>query len=90
MIYEWNPQKADDNYYKHGVHFADAVAVLEDENALWQEDIGEYDETRFVAVGMDHLAQILTVIFTFRGENIRIISARKATNYEKKSYENKR
>lgn len=90
MSYEWNPQKAESNYHKHGVHFADAVAVFEDEYALWQEDIGKYDETRFIAVGMDHLAQILTVIFTYRGENIRLISARRATNYERKTYASKR
>ncbi len=90
MQYEWHPPKAESNYQKHGVHFADAVAVFEDEHVLWQEDIGEHDETRFVALGMDHLAQILTVVFTYRVENIRIISARKATSHERKTYESKR
>lgn len=90
MSYEWDPHKAKSNYQKHGVHFADAVAVFEDEVALWQEDVGEYDEARFVIVAVDHLAQILTVVFTFRGDNIRLISARKATNHEKKTYESRR
>ena len=90
MRYEWDLHKAESNFDKHGVHFADAVAVFEDGNALWQEDKGEYDEPRFVAVGLDHLATILIVIFTIRGENIRLISARKATNLEKKTYERKR
>lgn len=90
MSYEWNPQKNVSNYHKHGIDFADAVAVLEDEYALWQEDDGEYNETRFAAVGMDHLAQIVTVIFTFRGEHIRLISARYATNYEREIYESNR
>jgi uncharacterized DUF497 family protein len=70
--------------------FADAVAVLEDEQALWQEDVGKYDEERFVAVGMDHLGNILTVIFTYRGDNVRPISARLATKHERKAYESAR
>ena len=43
MSYEWDPDKAVSNHRKHGVHFADAVAVLEDELALWREDVGEYE-----------------------------------------------
>ena len=90
MSYEWDPKKNAGNYRKHGIDFADVTAVFEDEYALWQEDIGEYNETRFAAVGMDHLAHIVTVIFTFRGENIRLISARYATNYERELYESNR
>ncbi len=90
MGYEWDVQKAESNYRKHGVHFADAVAVLEDEHVLWQEDVDVYDEARYIAVGIGHLAQILTVIFTFRGETIRLISARHATKHEVKTYESRR
>ncbi len=32
--------------HEHGVHFADAVAVLEDERALWREDVGGYEQRR--------------------------------------------
>lgn len=90
VSYEWDPNKAKSNYRKHDVHFADAVAVFEDEDALWFEDSDVYDESRFVAVGMDHLAQIITIIFTYRGENIRLISARKATFQERRTYEGRR
>ncbi|HRQ37956.1 MAG TPA: BrnT family toxin [Chloroflexota bacterium] len=90
MSYEWDPGKAEINRLKHGVHFADAVAVLEDEHMLWQEDIGNYDEDRFVAIGVDHLGQILTVVFTFRGDSIRLISARNATKNEQRAYERSR
>jgi hypothetical protein len=55
--------------------------------ALWQEDDEEYGEERFIAVGKDYLGRVLTVVFTYRGENIRLISARKATKGEKKNYE---
>jgi hypothetical protein len=87
MKYEWDPGKAASNLRKHDVHFADAVGVLEDNMALWQEDIGEYDEERFVAIGMDYLGRILTIVFTFRGNSIRLISARKATKNEKSAYD---
>ena len=90
MKYEWDPSKAVSNLRKHGVLFADAVGVLEDDMALWQEDIGEYEEERFVAIGMDYLGRILTVAFAFRGSNIRLISARKATKNERKAYDIRR
>jgi len=86
MDYEWDPKKAAINLQKHGVDFADAVGVLEDEQALWQEDISE-EEERYVAVGMDYLGRVLVVVFTFRGDKIRIISARKATKRERRAYE---
>ncbi|MCA9924520.1 MAG: BrnT family toxin [Anaerolineales bacterium] len=57
---------------------------------MWQEDIGHHRENRYVVIGMDYLAQIVTVVFTFRGDIIRIISARPATNNERKMYEYKR
>ena len=75
---------------KHGIHFADAVAVLEDEQALWREDEGEWQEDRYVAVGLDHLGRVLTVVFTIRGETIRLISARIATKKERSTYEQRR
>jgi hypothetical protein len=85
--YLWDPHKATINLKKHGIDFADAVGVFEDEMALWQEDKGDNDEERFVALGMDFLGRILVVVFTFRGTDIRIISARKATKNERKTYE---
>ena len=85
--YQWDPHKAAANIKKHGVEFADAVGVFEDETALWQEDIGDHDEERFVALGTDFVGRILVIVFTFRDENIRIISARKATESERKTYE---
>jgi len=88
MDYEWDTKKAATNLQKHGIDFADAVGVLEDEQALWQEDINE-EEERYIAVGMDYLGRVLVVVFTFRGDRIRIISARKATKRERKAYERK-
>jgi len=86
MIYQWDPNKAKSNLKKHGVSFADAVGVFEDENAITLEDEHE-GESRFITIGRDFLRRILVVVYTFRGMIIRIISARKATARERKIYE---
>lgn len=89
MDYEWDSAKARTNLQKHGIDFADAVAVLEDEAALTLEDV-EADEERSITLGMDALGRILVVVYTWRGDNIRLISARKATPSERKQYESQR
>jgi uncharacterized DUF497 family protein len=86
MDYQWDPNKAKSNLKKHGVRFADAVSVFEDENAVTIEDEHE-SENRFITIGRDILLRILVVVYTFRGHIIRIISARKATARERKIYE---
>lgn len=86
MSYEWDPNKEKSNLRKHGVKFADAVGVFEDENAITIEDDDEKEE-RFITIGMDFLNRILVVVYTFRDIVIRIISARKATTSERKMYE---
>jgi uncharacterized DUF497 family protein len=86
MKCEWDQEKAAINFQKHHVNFADIVTVLEDDAALTLED--QYsDEERFVTVGMDALGRILVVVYAWRGENIRVISTRKATPRERKQYE---
>lgn len=87
MSYEWDPAKAARNLLKHGIDFADAVAVLEDERALWREDTGDWEEDRYVVVGLDHLGRVLVVVFTTRGDLIRLISARPSTKIERSQYD---
>jgi uncharacterized DUF497 family protein len=86
MQYEWNPEKSRLNLAKHGIAFADAVAVFEDEFALIREDTQAEGEARFVVLGLDGFGRLLVVVYTHRGETIRIISARKATAREEQSY----
>jgi uncharacterized protein len=86
MTYQWDLNKAKSNLKKHGVRFADAVSVFEDERAITIEDEHE-TESRFITIGRDILLRILVVIYTFRRHIIRIISARKATARERKIYE---
>ncbi|WP_435550728.1 BrnT family toxin [Desulfobacterium sp. N47] len=85
-MFEWDKSKAKENQSKHGISFADAFAVFEDPNAVTLEDI-EHDEQRYVTIGMDAFGRILVVVYTWRGDNIRIISARKAVRYEVRQYE---
>ena len=82
---EFDPAKAAVNLRKHGVSFADAATVLNDPEALIAEDDAE-DEPRYLAVGMDAMGRLLTVVYTLRGERIRLISARRATAREKAAY----
>lgn len=85
MRYEWDPDEAEMNAAKHGVRFSDAVSVLADDRALTIED-PHLEEERFITVGMDAFARVLVVVYTWRGESIRLISARKATRAERNQY----
>jgi len=87
MRVEWDPGKAEENLRKHGVDFADAVGVLEDEYALYREDPSAQGERRYCRVGMDFLGRVLLVVYTYRADHIRLISARKATKRERVTYE---
>jgi len=86
MTYEWDPAKARTNLRKHGIDFADAATVFSDDYAFTVPD-GYPEEERFVTIGMDALGRTLVVVFTWRGQRIRIISARKAESHERKQYE---
>jgi hypothetical protein len=85
VSYEWDPKKSASNLRKHGIDFADAIYALEDDLALTLED-DHPDEQRFITIGADALARVLVVVYTFRGETIRIISAREATPRERRQY----
>ncbi len=88
MQYQWDPEKSEKNYKKHGVKFADAVSVFADDCAITIPD-DHPDEERFITLGMDALGRILVVIYTWRAEDIRIISARKATKKQIRQYTGK-
>ncbi len=87
MDYKWDAEKARSNFTKHGVHFADAVGVLEDDRAVTLREDSFDDEERWITLGLDALARVLVVVWTWRGESIRFISARRATRRERKQYE---
>jgi len=83
---EWDLEKAFANWRSHGIDFADAATALEDEFALTVQD-DDPDEERFVTLGEDALGRLLVVVYTWRGDEPRLISARKAEPRERKQYE---
>jgi uncharacterized protein len=91
MAFEWDVSKAEANHKKHGVRFAETLPVFDDDFALTVRD-GESDphEVRFVSIGMGAKARALVVVYSYRGKNIRIISARVAEPHERRQYEGKR
>ena len=85
--FEWDARKASVNRRKHGINFADATAVFEDERALTVPDpITAVDETRMLTLGRDAMGRVLVVAYTSRGDRIRLISARRATPGERRQY----
>ena len=90
MNFEWDPRKATLNRRKHGVSFHEAATVFGDPLALTYHDPDHsIAEQRFVTVGMSSAGRLLIVAHADRGENIRIISARKTTLRERHDYEQK-
>jgi uncharacterized DUF497 family protein len=83
---EWDPAKEQANFDKHGVHFTQALTALEDDYALTVED-DQPGERRFITLGRDETGQLLVVVYTYRGEVVRIISARRATSAERAAYQ---
>ena len=85
VSFEWDSRKSSSNERKHGVRFADAVAVFDDERAITILD-DHPEEERFVTIGRDTFRRLLVVVYVWRGEQIRVISARKATVRERREY----
>ena len=91
MRYEWDPSKARANLVEHGVSFAEAATVLEDDFALTREDPDSEDEPRFVTLGMSGVTNLLVVVYTYREPDVvRIISAWKGNRPQRLRYEKDR
>jgi len=89
--YGWDPKKAEANRKEHGVSFADAISVFEDDFALTREDPDAEGEQRFVTLGMDATGTLLVVVYTYRESDlIRLISAWKANKAQRTHYEKHR
>ena len=88
MRFEWDPPKAKANLREHGVSFAEAVTVLEDDHALTREDPDADEEVRFVTLGLSDVGNLLVVVYAYREPDIlRMISAWKANKRQKVLYE---
>ncbi len=88
LSFEWDQKKAKANVRKHDVSFDEASTVFADTLSLTIIDPAHSQaEDRFVTLGRSHLAKLLVVVHTERGDNVRIISARSAGRRERRSYE---
>jgi uncharacterized DUF497 family protein len=83
---EWDRRKSAANLLKHGIRFSEAVTALSDDLAVTVED-EDSDERRFITVGAGVGGEILVVVYTWRDERVRLISARRATPKERRAYE---
>jgi uncharacterized DUF497 family protein len=90
--FEWDgAAKAGINLRKHGVRMPEAIPVFDDPYAITiTDDESDLEEQRFVTIGMGAIGRLLVVVYTWRGENIRIISARPAEAPEREQYEAER
>lgn len=88
MKIEFDPKKAEVNPLNHeGVTFDEAKPALLDPYALTKEDTDAKGEQRFVSLGMGEKGRVLIVVWMLRGENIRLISAWKANQSQRRQYE---
>ena len=92
MIYEWDPNKADENLKRHKVSFDEATSVFTDPFALTFDDPDHsQEERRYVTTGTSSKQRIVFLAHVDRGEDqVRIISARPATATEAHAYQESR
>ena len=90
LTFEWDSRKARSNFAKHGVSFEAASTVFGDPRSLTIADPDHSAmEHRQITMGKAYNGKLLVVVHTERGDNIRLISARRANRREQKSYEEK-
>ncbi|MFN5514256.1 MAG: BrnT family toxin [Cyanobacteriota bacterium] len=87
MEYSWDEQKRLVNLRKHGIDFIDIPSVFDGDIVTVEDDRYDYGEQRFVTFGLLQ-GRVIAVVHTERSNSTRIISARKATRYEQKTYFN--
>jgi uncharacterized DUF497 family protein len=86
--FQWDPNKAAENFTKHAVSFEEGSTVFGDPLAATVPDPDHsLEEQRFVTIGLSASQKLLVVVHSDRGDDIRIISVRRATPSEKKRYE---
>ena len=85
--FEWDPKKNQETIQDRGISFSRAAKIFSSPVVRWIDHRTDYGETRWVAVGRAE-GRLMTVVYTIRGRNIRIISARKANKHERRKYYN--
>jgi uncharacterized DUF497 family protein len=83
----WDTDKAFGNVRKHGISFSEAAEAFFDPFLVFLGDEAEEGEVRETVIGLTRSWRLSVVVFTYRAEAIRVISARNATNVERRRYE---
>ena len=85
--FEWDDEKNEANIRKHGIDFTDVHVMFQAPMLVDMDDRTEYGEERWIGIGPFYMI-IAVIVYTERGDDIiRVISARKATKYERQRYE---
>ena len=88
LTFEWDPRKERSNVAKHGVGFEQTSTIFGDRSSLTIPDPEHsLSEERYITMGRAVTGKLLVVVHTERGDNIRIINARRASRGERKVYE---
>jgi uncharacterized DUF497 family protein len=88
LSFEWDDAKARENLRKHRVGFEEATEIFRDPLSITVPDPSHsLHESRFTILGLTQRDRALVVVYTERGETIRIVSCRQATPHERKRYE---
>ncbi|PSF39532.1 hypothetical protein C7H19_01710 [Aphanothece hegewaldii CCALA 016] len=85
MDFEWDENKRFSNIRKHSIDFINVVAIFENDTIIIEDERSNYGEQRFILIGLLE-GRVIVVVYTERKDKIRIISARKATKNEERSY----
>ncbi len=86
--FEWDARKAALNLRNHGVSFEEAWTAFADPlGSITDDPRHSVGEAREVVIGLSNRGRLIVVMFTERGDTVRIISARQATRSERSNYE---
>ncbi|MHB8384059.1 MAG: BrnT family toxin [Candidatus Binataceae bacterium] len=85
MGYQWDPAKNAANVKKHGIDFDYAIRAFDGRIVEWPDLRRDYGEPRMLMVG-EVEARLITIAFTRRSGDLRIISARRASRNERTTY----
>jgi len=86
MDFEWDTTKDALNQRKHGVGFRQAAEIFRGPIVVSEDTRRDYGERRLIALG-EYDGEVIRVVFTERGDSIRIISAWKANRNDRESYQ---
>jgi len=87
--FDWDDGNVDKNWERHGVSFFEAEQVFFNRPLLLYEDLRHTEsESRWYVLGRTEAGRLLMIVFTTRGDKVRVISARDMSRKERRIYEN--